>query len=196
MKTFLIMTLTFVSSTVLAQDCWKLYQAKEAKIEKNQAHTEQVGNGFIFFNGQAYYNPGLTVAGETDNWAKDFLNSITMSPSVLSIVDDEGIQSWHKAFYSAIEDKCHLPKDDVSSLQKILKSLMDDGSFCPEGKILHPHFIMGKKPFKEILQQAVASKRFQEDCAGADGHIGSRANSKKESKSETQTQEMKTIIEN
>jgi hypothetical protein len=153
-----------ISTPILAASCNDLYEAKASQIREDKAYTNTVGNYLFIQNNQLGYNPGIQVPGRVDNWAQDFLYAIKWGPLYISMTDENPRRDWLEAFRKAIKNDCDLPTNDYKIIQAMLKELVEDGSFCPNNKILEPGFLKGKKDFKKVLKAAVADHRFPEYC--------------------------------
>lgn len=182
-KLLLILVTFLISAPIMAASCNDLYEAKAAQIRKDKAYTTSVGNYLFISNNQLGYNPGIQVPGRVDNWASDFLDAVEWGPLFLSMTDENPRKDWLEAFRKSIKNDCDLPTNDYKILQTMLKELIDDGSFCPNNKILEPGFLKGKKDFKKVLKSAVQDLRFPEYC-------------KKNSVSDDSSREVKSIDAN
>lgn len=158
-----MLTFYSFSSPLWADSCWPLYQAKSDEIQKEGAHTKHVGGQIMVSNGQLGYWPGIEVSGHVDDWSKDLIDAIKWGPYAFNFSSEDPRKDWLEAFKNSVDDECPAAKDfDV--LRNMLKELMDDGSLCPQNKILEPKMIIGKRPFKKILITAVKDQRFPQYC--------------------------------
>jgi hypothetical protein len=169
-RLLLILVTFLISAPIMAASCNDLYEAKAAQIRKDKAYTTSVGNYLFISNNQLGYNPGIQVPGRVDNWASDFLDAVEWGPLFLSMTDENPRKDWLEAFRKSIKNDCDLPTNDYKILQTMLKELIDDGSFCPNNKILEPGFLKGKKDFKKVLKAAVSDQRFPEYCKKNSAH--------------------------
>lgn len=164
LKPFLFILTLLISTPIMAVTCNGLYAAKAAQIQKDKAYTTSVGGHLFVANNQLGYNPGIQMPGRVDNWADDFLDAIKWGPLYFSSTDTNPRKDWLEAFRKSIKSDCDLPSGDYRILQSMLKELVDDGSFCPNNKILEPGILKGKKDFKRVLKAAVKDHRFPEYC--------------------------------
>lgn len=166
MKLFLLIFLSlFCNLSLWADSCFPLYQQKADEIQEKDGYTKNVG-GQIYVNqgGGLGYWPGVKVQADIDNWAEDFIRAIKWGPNTYSFRSEDPRKDWLEAFRKSIKDECKLPDKNYDKLQAMLKELMDDGSFCPENKILEPGFFGSKKAFVRIFKSAVQDKRFEQYC--------------------------------
>lgn len=164
-KLILVLTLVSVSSPIMADACWSLYQNKAQEIQKEEGYDTYVGGQFYVVYDQINYWPGMKVSARIDNWSQEFMDSIKWGPYSFSLSSKDPRKEWLEAFKKSIKNECPLPAEkDYDSLRAMLKELMDDGSFCPRNKILEPKFLGGKKGFKKVLAEAVKDQRFLQYC--------------------------------
>lgn len=159
----LFITLT---SFELSADCFPLYEKKAEEIQKKDGYTTSVG-GQVYqnpYSGQLGYWPGIKVNADIDNWAEDLVSAIKWGPYIYSFKTDDPRKEWLEAFRKAVKNECKLPKDNHDKLRAMLKELMEDGSFCPDNKIIEHKFLKGKNPFKDVLKKAVKDQRFAHYC--------------------------------
>lgn len=165
---YLLCCFLLTPSFTYAQDCLKLYEAKASEIQKKDGYKTHVGGQVIIQNGQLGYWPGIEVNADIDNWAEDLVAAIKWGPYSYPQRDDDPRKAWLEAFRKEIKSDCKLPKDNYDKLRSMLKELMEDGSFCPNGEILHHTLIGGKRAFKKVLSEAVKDQRFVKICQGKD----------------------------
>lgn len=161
---FSLLSLTL--STVALADCFPLYEKKAAEIQKKDGYSTSVG-GHIYqnpYSGQLGYWPGIKVAADIDNWAEDLVNAVKWGPYIYSFRSDDPRKAWLEAFRKSIKKDCKLPVENYDKLRAMLKELMEDGSFCPNNKIIDHKFLKGKNPFKDVLKKAVKDQRFAHYC--------------------------------
>ena len=157
------MSLLVFSTSVSAESCWPVYQAEADKINKEDGYTEEVGGQMYVSNGQIGYWPGITVAADIDNWAEDFVYAIKYGPMIMTYKPDPR-EDILKSLRKEIDDECSLPKENHDKLRSMLSELMDDGSFCPENKMLERPFFSRWKHYKKVVREAVKAGRFQSQC--------------------------------
>jgi hypothetical protein len=132
---------------------------KAAEIQKKKGYTQSVGGQLYVANGQLAYWPGLEVQADINNWAEDFYYAIKYGSNHTEF--DPRLK-WLKAFRRVVKDECDLSEHNHDNLRVMLKELMEDGSFCPDQKILDSK---GKKKlYKQVLQEAVEANRFPQYC--------------------------------
>lgn len=153
-----------LSSPLLAESCFPLYQKVADDIQKKGAHDEYVGGQIYVNQGQLGYWPGIKVSGHVDNWSQELIDAIKWGPFIWSASSEDPRKEWLEAFRKSIKDECKLPKDNYDTLRAMLKELMDDGSFCPDGKTLEQKLLKGKSDFKKILKNAVNDQKFAHYC--------------------------------
>lgn len=163
-KSTLAVLLFTLSSSLLAESCFPLYQKVADDIQTKGAHDEYVGGQLYVNQGQLGYWPGMKVSGHVDNWSQELIDAIKWGPFIWSASSEDPRKDWLEAFRKSIKDECKLPKDNYDHLRAMLKELMEDGSFCPGNKTLEPKFIKGKADFKKILKEAVKDQRFAHYC--------------------------------
>lgn len=156
--------LVFISlpSFSLADSCLPLYEKRAEEIQKKNGYTKYVGGYFYYSGRNVEYWPGIKVQADIDNWAEDLVYAIKWGPKFFTYSLDER-KEWLEYFRKSVKDDCKLPKNDYKKLQAMLNQLMEDGSFCPNGEILEPRLIGGKRDFKLIFQAAVKDK-FSDLC--------------------------------
>lgn len=155
-----------VVSFEVSADCFPLYEKKAEEIQKKDGYTTSVG-GQVYqnpYSGQLGYWPGIKVNADIDNWAEDLVAAIKWGPYIYSFKSDDPRKEWLEAFRKAVKKDCKLPEDNHDKLRAMLKELMEDGSFCPDGKIIEHKFLKGKNPFKDVLKKAVKDQRFAHYC--------------------------------
>ena len=162
-STFLVLLLSLTTS-VMADSCFPLYQKVADEIQTKGAHDEYVGGQVYVNNGQLGYWPGMKVSGHVDNWSQELIDAIKWGPFIWSASSEDPRKEWLESFRKSIKDECKLPKDNYDNLRAMLKELMEDGSFCPGNKTLEPKFLKGKTDFKKILKEAVKDQRFSQHC--------------------------------
>lgn len=166
-KLIFTLVLFFAYNTpIRAESCFPLYEKKAQEIQDDKAYTRNIGGQIYVDNGQLNYWPGVEVPGHVDNWARDFVHAIKYGPGYYSGEGEDPKLTWLEAFRKTISDQCKLPKGNHNQLRSMLKELMEDGSFCPDKKILESTFLAPKKKFKEVLKDAVKDQRFVDICQG------------------------------
>lgn len=163
LKLFLVILLNF-PALVSAESCFPLFEKMAQHIQEKDGYTTTVGGQVYVHNGQLGYWPGLKVQADIDNWAEDLVNAIKWGPYLYSMRSDDPRKEWLESFRKSISDECKLSKGDYTKLRSMLKDLMEDGSFCPQGKILSPGLLGNKGDFKKVLKQAVKDQRFSGIC--------------------------------
>jgi hypothetical protein len=165
MKNIIPLLLTLYSFSLWADSCFPLYQQKADEIQEKDGYTKNVG-GQLYVNqgGGLGYWPGVKVQANIDNWAEDFVRAIKWGPNTYSFSSEDPRKNWLEAFRKSIKNECKLPEKNYDKLQAMLKELMEDGTFCPNNKILEPGFLGSKKVFVRIFKSAVKDKRFEQYC--------------------------------
>lgn len=168
--TFILCPVFLFTSSVFA-DCFPLYEKKAEEIQKKDGYTTSVGGQFYQnpYSGQLGYWPGMQVQADIDNWAEDLVSAIKWGPYIFGFSKDDPRKAWLEAFRKSVKSECKLPKDNYDKLRAMLKELMEDGSFCPDKKIIDHKFLKGKSPFKDVFKKAVKDQRFAHYCQ--DGSI-------------------------
>jgi hypothetical protein len=162
---YIFVTLLFsISTPILAESCFPLYQKVADEIQKKGAHDEYVGGQLYVNQGQLGYWPGMKVSGHVDNWSQELIDAIKWGPFIWGAGPDDPRKAWLESFRKSIKGECKLPKDNYDSLRAMLKELMEDGSFCPGDKTLDHKFLNGKSAFKKVLKEAVKDQRFAIHC--------------------------------
>lgn len=160
----LCLALSF-STTPFAESCFPLYEKEADRIQDKDGYTTNVGGQIIVQNGQLGYWPGIKVQAKIDNWARDLVDAIKWGPYIYSFSSEDPRKDWLEGFRKSIKKDCKLSEDNHDNLRAMLSELMEDGSFCPEGKILSPSKFFGTKgAFKDILKKAVKDNRFPHYC--------------------------------
>lgn len=163
-KILIVLFFSSFLSSAWAQSCFPLYQAEADKIQKRDGFTDHIGGQFYINNGQIGYYPGIPFQGKIHNWARDLVDAIKWGPYTYPYQSEDPRKAWLKSFRSAAGKDCDLPKDDHQKLRSMLEEMMEDGSFCPEGKILESTFLKPKANFKKIFKEAVKNNRFPQYC--------------------------------
>lgn len=165
MKKIISLLIVSCSFSLWADSCFSLYQQKADEIQEKDGYTKNVG-GQLYVNqgGGLGYWPGVKVQADIDNWAEDFVRAIKWGPNEYTFGKEDPRKNWLEAFRKSIKNECKLPEKKYDKLQAMLKELMEDGSFCPEGKILEPGFFGSKKAFVKVFRSAVQDKRFESYC--------------------------------
>lgn len=161
MNRLLVLLLIFTSLPVSAESCLKLYQKKASEIQEKDGYDTHVGGHLTINNGQLGYNPGIKVAGKIDNWARDLHDGIKWGPYSFTSSPDPR-KAWLDYFRKSVKDECDLPKEKHDHLRSMLLQLMEDGSFCPGGKILDEKG--KKKVYRKVLKEAVEAGKFPQYC--------------------------------
>lgn len=159
----LFMSAFFLFPTLVsAESCFPLYE-KEAEGLRREKH---VGGQFFVQNGQLGYHPGLKMTDNQFNWAQNLIDGIKWGPYMkFSSHSEDPREDWLEIFRKAVKDECDLPKGEYTELRSMLKTLMEDGSFCPGNKIIKPFgWFETKGDFKNVLVAAVEAQRFPEYC--------------------------------
>ena len=163
-KLTLLTLIITLSSPVFAESCLPLYEKKAESIQEKDGYSTSVGGQIVVQNGQLGYWPGIKVPAKIDNWARDLVDAIKWGPYIYSFSSEDPRKDWLEGFRKAIKKDCKLDENNYDKLRAMLTELMEDGSFCPEGKILGYKLFNGKKPYKKILQKAVKDNRFSQYC--------------------------------
>lgn len=168
MKTLILLTTLLLSSQVSAESCWKIYQAEADKINKEDGYTEHVGGQIYIHQGSLGYWPGIKVAADIDNWAEDFVHAIKWGPMIMFSSKPDPRLDTLKKLYKDIKHLCPLQNEDekYQTFRAMLTELMEDGSFCPENKMLERPILNRLKHFRKIVKDAVVKGQFQAQCQG------------------------------
>lgn len=168
MKTFILVTTMLLSSQVSAESCWKIYQAEADKINKEDGYSTHVGGQLYVHQGSLGYWPGIKVAADIDNWAEDLVYAIKYGPMIMFSSKPDPRLDTLKALYKDIKKICPLEdkNEKYDTFRAMLTELMDDGSFCPEGKILERPLLSRLKHFRKVVKDAVGKGQFQAQCQG------------------------------
>jgi hypothetical protein len=161
---YVFFALAFVSTNLLAQSCFPLYEQKANAIQKRDGYETHIGGQIYINQGQLDYWPGITVQASISNWSKELVEAIKWGPFFFTVSDEDPRKDWLEAFRKSIRRECKLPEKNYDHLRAMLKELMEDGSFCPGNKILKPKLIKGKSEFKKVLKNAISEGRFNEYC--------------------------------
>lgn len=161
-----MLTILLLSSSAFAgEGCWQLLKEEAAAIDKRDGYQQTVGAQFILMNEQLVYYPGISMRANIENWAEDFEEAIKYGPMLsLFSSDDDYRKEILDMFRKDIAEDCILPKDDYKNLQVILRELVDEGAFCPEGKLLSRPLLGRWKHYKKVVRDSVKAGRFQELC--------------------------------
>lgn len=168
MKKIILFSCFFsLSSSLLAEtSCYPLYEEKAAEIKEKKAHDVNLGSEIVVVNGHVSVFPGITVPAKINNWAEDLLSAIKYGPELYGWSVDNPKRDWLDALNNSIKSDCRLEEDPYrTSLREIMNELMEDGSFCPDSKVLKSTFLSPYKHFKKVMKDAVKSGRFAEQCA-------------------------------
>lgn len=165
MTKHLLMSAVFLFPTLVsAESCFPLYEKMGAELRGEK----YVGGSLIVApGGQLGYNPGLKVTDNQFNWAQNLVDGIKWGPymKIGGGYSEDPREDWLELFRKAVKSECDLPKGEYTELRSMLKTLMEDGSFCPENKIIKPFgFFETKGDFKKVLVDAVEAQRFPEYC--------------------------------
>ncbi len=171
MKILILLSLLFTSAPIYAQEstsCWPVYEAEEKKINEENGYTTHVGGQLYVHNGQLGYWPGIKVQADIDNYAEDLIRGIKWGPMIMFSSKEDPRLEMLKAMKKDISKDCPLKHDNSKHdiLRSMLTELMDDGSFCPQGKPLKLQFFSRWKNFRKILKDAVGRGQFQGQCLG------------------------------
>ena len=161
---YLLLLVLCLSFQVSAESCFPLYEAEAQRIQDKDGYTKNVGGQVYVQNGQLAYWPGIKVQATIDNWARDLVAAIKWGPYSITFSSEDPRKDWLEGFRKSIKRDCDLPENNHDKLRSMLTELMEDGSFCPNNKILEPKFFGGQKAFKKILKQAVKDQRFPQYC--------------------------------
>lgn len=164
MRKFILLLVLLSQIPANADSCFPLYDQESKRIQDKDGYTKNVGGQVFVQNGQLGYWPGIKVQANIDNWARDFVDAIKWGPYIYSFSSHDPRKDWLEAFRKSIKKDCKIPENDYDKLRAILTELMEDGSFCPEGKILRPKLLGGKSAFKKILKKAVEDQKFAHYC--------------------------------
>jgi hypothetical protein len=165
-KRIVAIILFSINQNVSAASCLELYQLQGEEIQKKYGYTKYVG-GQIYqnpYNGAIGYWPGIKVQGDIDNWAEDFFYAIKFGPFTFPPRTEDPRKKWLESFRKAVKDECDLPAGDYKEIRAILQELMNDGAFCPQGKIIEHKLLTGKRPFIIIMKEAIKDQRFSVYC--------------------------------
>jgi hypothetical protein len=171
--------------------CFKIYEEEKARLDKKFKQTKTVGQSLQIQNQQFIFFPGHEVSVPVKSWVSDFLGAMN-SQSLWSDLDQEE-EKVLKGFRNAIKDECSLKKKEYSVLIIMLKESMNDGTFCPDGKMIDRPLLNPWKKFHEALIKKIESGAFQEYCVDKNLTIdqSQRENSSKEVKQEVIIQKPK-----
>ncbi len=98
------------------------------------------------------------------NWSRELVEAVKWGPYTFTSNNEDPRKDWLETFRKSINEDCKLPKENYEQLRSMLNELMEDGSLCPNKKIIEPTFIQGKSEFRKILKDAVKSGRFDQHC--------------------------------
>lgn len=168
MKTLILLTTLLISTQVSAGSCWEIYQAEADKINKEDGYTTHVGGQLYVHQGSLGYWPGIKVAADIDNWAEDLVYGIKYGPMIMFSSKPDPRLDTLKALYKDIKNICPIDdkKQKFETFRAMLTELMEDGSFCPEGKMLERPFLSRMKHFRKVVKDAVDRGQFQAQCQG------------------------------
>lgn len=166
-KLICLLLVSSFSTSLYAEACWKLYEEESARIQKEKGHDTYVGGQVTVQNGKIGYYPGIKVAAKIDNWARDLIHAIKWGPIMYPRSEDEPRREWLEAMQKSIKSDCPIKEEEqFNTVRAMMTELMNDGSFCPENKMLEPGFWSRPKEFKKILKAAVKDNRFPQYCMG------------------------------
>jgi len=168
MKTLILLTTLLLSTQVSAGSCWEIYQAEADKINKEDGYSTHVGGQLYVHQGSLGYWPGIKVAADIDNWAEDLVYAIKYGPMIMFSSKADPRLDTLKAIYKDIKKICPIDdkKQKFETFRAMLTELMDDGSFCPDNKMLERPIFSRLKNFRKILKDAVVKGQFQAQCQG------------------------------
>lgn len=162
-KYIIAVILGILSSQLRAESCWPIYEKEAKKIAEKSVQETTVGNHFYLNQDNLHYWPGTTIKTAGPNWVNDFTFAIKWGPSFYKSSNDPRL-SWLQSLEDSIKSDCMLEDKNFESLRAMMKDLMDDGSFCPQGKILKLGAFQNKSKFKKVLKAAVSDGRFAHYC--------------------------------
>jgi hypothetical protein len=163
-KLAFVLLLSSSLSHASSVSCYPLYQAEAERIQKKDGFTDHIGGQFYVNNGQLGYFPGIPVQGKIANWARDLVDAIKWGPYWNVHPDADPRNAWLEDFRVSVRKDCDLDMDKHDKLQSMLNELMEDGTFCPGGKMLESTFFKPKANFKKVFKQAVKENRFPQYC--------------------------------
>lgn len=163
-KVVILLLCALSASATHGASCWSLYEAEQKKIDEEGAYSTYVGGQFYQVGGQLGFDPGIKVAGYVENWARDFLDAIKWGPSTHMFERKHHRKEWLETLQSSIDKNCKIKSEDFEDLRSMLRVLMDDGSLCPDKKILKPGFFGSKGSFKKVIKTAIKEHKFTEYC--------------------------------
>lgn len=164
-KHLLMSAVLLFPTIVSAESCFPLYEKEEKAIDDKDGYKTHVGGHlYVGMGGQLGYNPGLEVSADIDNWAEDLVEAVKYGPYMYFARPDDPRKAWLEAFRKAVKSECDLAQGEYTELRSMLKTLMEDGSFCPGNQILKPGMLGNKGVFKKVLVNAVRDQRFPEYC--------------------------------
>jgi hypothetical protein len=160
-----LLILLIPSTSFAGEGCWDALKAHAQKINEEEGGHDQVAAQVYSLNGQIGYWPGITVDSGIENWAQDFSRAITDGPKVITFGNQEDRQKQIlEMFHEEISEDCILPEGNHAPLRAMLKELMDEGAFCPQGEMLKRPMLGRWKNYKRVALDAVKGGRFQELC--------------------------------
>lgn len=161
-KKFVILVFIVMNSYAQEPSCFKIYEEEKARLDKKFKQTKTVGQSLQIHNQQFILFPGREVSVPVESWVSDFLGAIN-SQSLWSDLDQEE-EKILKGFRNAIKDECPLKKKDYSVVIIMLKEAMNDGTFCPDRKMIDRPLLAPWKKFHQALVKKIEAGAFQEHC--------------------------------
>lgn len=162
-KHLLMSAVLLFPTLVSADSCFPLYE-KEAEGLRGEKH---VGGQFYVQNGQLGYFQGFKVTDNQFNWAANLVDGIKWGPYLTfgGGHSEDPRKDWLEVFRKSVKHECDLPQGEYTELRSMLKTLMEDGSFCPGNQIIKPSgWFETKGAFKKVFVNAVKDQRFPEYC--------------------------------
>ncbi len=143
--------------------CWPLLKGEADKYSQENVVTTP--GTPVNYNGAWGLWGSVSYSDDSFNTAKHLYQAIEGSQFLDLSGSDNPVAKILKTFSEEIQDDCYLPGDDHKKLQGILQTLMNEGDFCPNNKMLERgsvFFVWSK--YRKVLSHAVKSGRFQEEC--------------------------------
>jgi hypothetical protein len=142
--------------------CWPLLKAEADKYSQENVVTT-LGTP-INYNGSWGLWGSVSYADDTYNTAKHLYQAIEGSQFLDLSGSNNPVAKILKSFSEEIQDDCYFPSDEHKKLQGILQTLMNEGDFCPNNKMLERGSFFVWSKYRKVLSHAVKSGRFQEEC--------------------------------
>lgn len=159
MKKILIMIIAFNCAMTWANSCFPIYESlREEIFDKHAENDTRLVPASGHLGGKLVVT-FVKVPRIQDNWVDDFISAIHDGPYRSGRKNDPR-RSLLSSFARSVHKYCDLKDHEFSEVRHILRTLMEDGSFCPDGKILNSKGDLG--PFIRIFKRAVKSGQFSE----------------------------------